>query len=187
MTSACTVSTPPIRYLQLSSASAPSGSQDTPVILIEAIDLPDYLLRDELARRIDDVTLRYDPYQRWAEPLDLAVQRVLAEHLGALLDTRQVVRYPDAPRSTPDWVLRMRLLRLERETSRAVLHGEASWARAGARGTTVHSVTVEETQPLRHGASGADAVRALNGLLERFARAMADALQVNGTTPTPTL
>jgi uncharacterized lipoprotein YmbA len=178
--SGCSVSTPPIQHLQLSSGSAAGGSRDTPVILIEAVDLPDYLLRDELARRVDDVTLHYNPYLRWAEPLDLAVQRVLADRLGALLDTRQVVRFPDPPRGDVDWVLRVRLQRLEREAKRAVLYGEASWVRPGTPDKTVSSLTMEETEALPADASGADAARALSELLARFARALADALQTTG-------
>ena len=175
--SACSVTAPPIRHLQLSSGAVTSGSRDAPVVLIETVELPDYLLRDELATRIDDVTLRFDPYQRWAEPMDLAAHRVLAEHLGALLDTRHIVRFPDAPRSDAEWILRVRLLRFEREESRAVLSGEAIWARGAAPGDTVHSVTMEEQQALPGDASGTDAARALGDLLERFARAIASAQQ----------
>ena len=177
---ACSVSTPPINHLQLSSANAAGGSRDAPVILIETVDLPDYLLRDELARRIDDVTLHYNPYLRWAEPLDLAVQRVLAEHLAALLDTRQVVRFPDPPRSEVDWLLRVRLLRFERAATGAVLHGEASWVRADEPGTTVGSVTMEETQTLPADASGANTARALSVLLGRFSRLIANSLPASG-------
>jgi len=173
LASACSVSTPPIRHLQLSSGARESGAQDDPVIVIETVDLPDYLLRDELARRIDDVTLHYNPYLRWAEPLDLAVQRVLAELLSELLDTRRVVRFPAAPRSEVDWFLSVRLQRFERESSRAVLLGEASWARATTPGDTVHSILMEDEQALPANASGAETARALNKLLERFAAAVA--------------
>lgn len=175
LASACSVSTPPIRHLQLSSGTTALGSRDDPVILVETVTLPDYLLRDELARRIDDVTLHYNPYLRWAEPLDLAVQRVLAEHLSELLDTRRVVRFPAAPRSEVDWLLSVRLQRFERESSRAVLLGEASWARAATPGDTVHSVLMEDEQALPANASGAETARALSDLLERFAAAVARA------------
>jgi len=178
--SGCSVSTPPIQHLHLTSGDTSGGSRDAPVILIETVDLPDYLLRDELARRIDEVTLHYYPYTRWAEPLDLAVQRVLAEHLGDLLDTRQVVRFPEPPRGEVDWLLRVRLLRFEHEATGAVLHGEASWVRAEEPGVTVHSVTMEETRLLSPDASGADAARALSELLERFARAVAATQPVTG-------
>ena len=177
---ACSVSTPPINHLQLSSGNAAGGSRDAPVILIETVDLPDYLLRDELARRIDDVTLNYNPYLRWAEPLDLAVQRVLAEQLAALLDTRQVVRFPDPPHGEVDWLLRVRLLRFERGATGAVLQGEASWVRADEPGTTVRSVTMEETQTLPADASGADTARALSVLLGRFSRVIANSLPASG-------
>jgi uncharacterized lipoprotein YmbA len=180
LAAACSVSTPPIRHLQLSSGSAAGGTRDAPVIVIETVDLPDYLLRDELARRVDEVTLYYNPYLRWAEPLDLAVQRVLADRLGALLDTRQVVRFPDPPRGEADWLLKVRLLRFEHEATRAVLRGEASWVRAGEPDTTVHSVTMEESRALPADASGTEAARALSELLERFALALADALQTTG-------
>ena len=175
LASACSVSTPPIRHLQLSSGATAVGSQDDPVILVEAVTMPDYLLRDELARRIDAVTLHYNPYLRWAEPLDLAVQRVLAEHLRELLDTRRVVRFPAAPRSEVDWRLSVRLQRFERESSRAVLLGEANWARAATPGGTVSSVLMEDEQALPANASGAETARALSDLLERFAGAVARA------------
>jgi len=91
---ACAVNVPRIEHLQLSADGVQPGSGDTPVLYLDAIQMPDFLLRSELLLRIDEHRLDYHPTQRWAEPLDIAIQRILARRLSALLDSAAVRRYP---------------------------------------------------------------------------------------------
>ena len=172
--SACAVTTPPISHLQLDAGPTATPSRDSPIVLIYRVALPDYLLRNELIVRKDDTMLRYDPYLRWAEPLDLGIQRVLARQLGGLLDTRQVIRFPDVARGTEDYRLHVDVHRFETLGQRAVLQATGRWE-AGDGPGTVASVDFDDSLALSDG--GAEVARALSALLARFSGELAAALR----------
>lgn len=52
---------------------------------VEPVRVADYLQRPQLVRRRSAVELEVDEYSRWAEPLDLALTRVLDQDLRVLL------------------------------------------------------------------------------------------------------
>ena len=172
---ACAVNAPPIQHFQLSDGSPPAATTDSPVIMLETIRLPDFLLREELLLRDGEYSLRYDPTRRWAEPVDLGVQRVIANRLESRLNTRRVSRFPQVPHGTTvDWRLTVTVEHLERDGSNALISAEGRWARA-SDDETVAVVTFSETSALS-GIDGNEIAAALSELLWRFADALADAL-----------
>lgn len=181
---ACASPSRPIRHLQLSAGDVASADSDSPVIVVDAVSLPDYLLRDELLFRDDEYTLYYDPFQRWAEPLDLGIQRVLASRLEGLIGSRQVVRFPDVARGPADWHLRIEFAHFEVRQGTAVIRAEGRWASAASPDTTTTVIEFEEQLPLA-GDDGPTVAAALSELLWRFSAVLADPLADSARLPQP--
>jgi uncharacterized lipoprotein YmbA len=177
---ACSLTaTQPISYLQLRSSERPPATGDNPAVEVDAVQLPDYLLRDELLRRRGDYTLHYDPYQRWAEPLDLGIQRVIADNLEGLLGTREVARFPRARSRDADWRLSIEVRQFELDGDRVRLRASGLW-RGVDRDTPTRSSAVEfeGSRPLAstETAEAARIAALLSELLEEFAATLANAL-----------
>lgn len=172
-TSACTVISPvpPITYLQLRSSGPVAPSGDTPVVVVGEIDMPDYLLRDELLRRRSDYTLRYEPYQRWAEPLDLGIQRVVADDLRRELDSRRVLRYPQASAAEDVWLLAITVNEFEAMDERVVMRASGRWV-AAADTRTAAIVNFDDSRRLEDATAG-EIAGALSALLRKFSSALA--------------
>ena len=178
---ACAVSSPPIQYLQLSAGTVTMPGQGTLTVAVDAIAVPDYLLRNELLLRDSAYSLRYRADRRWAEPLDLGIQRVLARRLAAELGTRQVSAFPEVARTPPDWELRVSVQRFEILEGRATLKAIGVWTPRDGTAQTKQQIEFEATQPLPEPATqlapNADVAIALSELLWRFAEALAEPLR----------
>jgi uncharacterized lipoprotein YmbA len=90
----CTTTSPPVSYIQLSDGGVPLGTSNSPRVLVDAVAVPDFLLRNELLMRVDEHRLRYNTSARWAEPVDIGVQRVLTARLSAALDSFAIFSFP---------------------------------------------------------------------------------------------
>ncbi|MEM1190241.1 MAG: ABC-type transport auxiliary lipoprotein family protein [Pseudomonadota bacterium] len=170
---ACAVSSPTINHLQLVALSEGKPASDSPRLFLDRVLLPDYLLRDELISREDEFTLQYDAQLRWAEPLDLGIQRVLAEELALLLDTRQITRYPSPAGNLVEWQLRVEIDRFERSGNTVQLRGRGYWSPGQDSSVTAATLDFDESVVPDSTDPGATA-RALSELLARFAVALAD-------------
>jgi hypothetical protein len=111
----CLGRTPPTTlYLLAALDSEPeraAGGIDA-VVGVGPVTLPEYLRRSEIVTRTGCqgseefcAELQLAELDRWAEPLEEAITRVLAEDLSILLATENVVRYPW--RSTPPVTLQV--------------------------------------------------------------------------------
>jgi uncharacterized protein len=75
--------------------NAPTGSAAGPGLVgVLPVLLPAYLERPQIVTWAAPGEVRIDEFLRWAEPLDVAVSRVVAENLGTLLSSVRVVRAP---------------------------------------------------------------------------------------------
>jgi uncharacterized lipoprotein YmbA len=79
--------------------------------------LPDYLVdrRETLTRR-NPTELAASPVDRWAEPLDSAIPRILGLDLSAQLGERPVVMYPWYETQEPDFQVAVDFERFEIDT-----------------------------------------------------------------------
>ena len=171
----CAANSPQIQHLQLSAGDAALPLKDAPLIVLDAIDIPDYLLRDELLHRESQFALRYDNTRRWAEPLDLGVQRVLGRRLQAALDTQQVLLFPQAPPRPADWQLRVTLTHFEATGSTASIAAEGRWEQKTGDTVIVESVVFEDSLSLS-GNGGEDIAQAMSQLLWQLADELAAAI-----------
>lgn len=161
-----------IQHLQLSAGNAPLATGESPVIVLDGIDIPDYLLRDELLYRESEFTVRYDAARRWAEPLDLGIQRVLGRRLESILDTQRVILFPDATARPADWQLRVTIEEFEAVNGTVRIAAEGRWEQENGDRIIRESVVYEDSLPLASN-SGDDIAKAMSELLWTFAEELA--------------
>lgn len=96
----CASSSPPSRFYVLSPiADTRTSEQEAqaaagPFISLGPIDLPAYLDRPQIVRYTNLHQLYFDEFERWAEPLERNVSRVMAENLAIMIPSRRIVTYP---------------------------------------------------------------------------------------------
>lgn len=81
------------------------------------VTLPEYVRRAEIVSRIDGTGLVLSSTDRWAEPLDRAVLRVLAIDLERTLGTGRLVQHPWYESDRPDVQIEIDFSRCERDES----------------------------------------------------------------------
>lgn len=114
-----------VRHYTLAPAAAPAPRGTTPTLAVGPVSIPDYLLRSDLVTRIDANRISHSADRRWAEPLDRGIQRVVAENLGALLDSTRVGPFPAIEARREGYRVALRVHRFEAEDQRAV--GVIDW------------------------------------------------------------
>lgn len=145
------------------------------------LTFPEYVLGRELVSRRAITGIESSRYERWAEPLDAAVARVLASDLSFLTGAR-VVPHPWFGSAAPDARVRIRFERFELEERRqAVL--SATWSLEDGSGAVLHERQSHLVRALDDpgGATAAGELsRALAELAEEITAAWAQAAQPPG-------
>jgi uncharacterized lipoprotein YmbA len=181
---ACSILAPrpdPSRFFVLE-AIPPAGvlpvrSAGNPFVGLGPIRLPDYLVdRREMITRRSATEVEPSKIDRWAEPLDVAIPRVLGLDLSSELGQQGVVLYPWYETQSPDFQVVVNFERFEIDAD-----GNAALvARFEARG--LHGPErrlYRETRASRTPATGDAAARAaaLSDVLAELARDIAAAIQ----------
>jgi uncharacterized lipoprotein YmbA len=122
-------SSPPVRYYVLSAGESTAPGNPTPTVGVGPVTVPEYLNRDNLVTGREGNTLAVADSQRWAEPLQEGVRRVLALNIAGLLNTQGIRTYPWQPDQAPDFDVRVSLLSLDVSGARASL--QAEWRVSG--------------------------------------------------------
>ncbi|MEQ8264053.1 PqiC family protein [Pseudohaliea sp.] len=162
-----------LRYVTLAPAGPPAARGAGPGLAVGPVTLPDYLMRGDLAERIDAHRISYRRDRRWAEPLDHGIQRVLVANLAARLDSAAVRGFP-GPGPAADTRVDLVVHRFEAEAGVAIaivdwtLHGSAGEGDL-ARGT------FDAREPLADERAVTQAA-ALSGLLSLLAADIAAAV-----------
>lgn len=155
----------------------PAGSEPLQnlVLGLGPIKLPPYLDRNEIALRLSPTQVTYSETDRWAEPLNVTMSRVLLQDLSSLLGTNLIVRYPWSNAAKVDYQIEIELEQFE-----ATKAGEAQLrARFGIiQGGTRTPLVVREASFNRPGATDTGAsVTALSALLGDLSQEIASALR----------
>jgi len=85
---------------------------------IGPVRLPGYLDRQEIVTRVAENRFDLFEYDRWAEPLDENLTRVLTQNLSILLRTDQLVAYPWPIDKKPHYRVELQVLRFESNSAR---------------------------------------------------------------------
>ena len=117
-------STPSSNHYLLTSriAGVPGGS--SPALGVGPVTIPEYLNRDAMVYRQTDNQLRVNASERWAEPLQDGIVRVLGLNLATRLDTDSVQSFPFHSQRRPDWGVKLRVMRLDTDDRQAYLVSE---------------------------------------------------------------
>jgi uncharacterized lipoprotein YmbA len=117
----CGTSQVPDYYLLTANAQPASGASSELIIGVGPIEVSDFLERPQIAIHSGTNRLEIDELNRWAEPLDSAVIRVMALNLAALLGTEKITGFPWRRDDRPDFAIRIAILALDHRQGQAVL------------------------------------------------------------------
>jgi uncharacterized lipoprotein YmbA len=119
--------------------------RQSPVVLIAPVSVPDLVDRPQIVTLGPGSRVQVSDQQRWAEPLKLAVGRLLADRVSGRLGLAQVWSYPAEPGSEPQFRINVALQRFDSEagvaasstllwTVRRMRDGQARSGRSETRG-----------------------------------------------------
>lgn len=177
----------PSRFFTLSALSQAEGGmekrtiQPPPLSLgIGPISLPGYLDRQEIVTRIAQNQVRLSEYDRWAEPLEEGVGRVVSQNVASILSAERITSYPWPTERRPLYQVEIEILRFETNTSQEAQLAARWTVRHTAKKDLVryHDTRLSHTAPER---STAASVAALSQVLADMSRQIARAIEeMNG-------
>lgn len=181
--SACST-TPASRYYLLDSLAAPANQEKTTGtssrLGIGTVNLPDYLNRQQLVIRGDGGRLLMRDGERWGEPLEDSVRRVLGDNLGRLLGPGRLVFLPTPPGVETNQRLQVEITAFE-ATAQQVVHLNARWSLSPAKGPgTLRESRIVQTIETGDASS---LVTAMNQALLQLAKEIAAESTGMGHTP----
>jgi uncharacterized lipoprotein YmbA len=102
------ISVPSSREAHFYGIAALNDSEVTPLelssnfaVAVRAIKIPAYLNRPHIVTQDEQHQLHFAQFDRWAEPLNEAMTRVIKENLARILPRAQIISYPvDFPTDT---------------------------------------------------------------------------------------
>jgi uncharacterized lipoprotein YmbA len=170
-----------------SEASAPSAPNVPNVRYgLGPIAVPDYLLRTEIVTRHDGTRIVPSATERWSEPFDRGVERVLAIDLERALGTRRIAHHPWYATDRPDLQIEVAFSRCEREDKGHVVVA-AHWT---LRQLPESGPAVERQSRIERNVAGADGAstalalsQALADLAAEIAQAIPASVQGAPTQP----
>ena len=145
---AACASAPPDQFYRLGAPglAATAVLRQSPVVLIAAVSVPDLVDRPQIVTLGPGSRVQVSDQLRWAEPLKLAIGRLLAERISARLGLAQVWAYPAEPGADAQLRVNVAVQRFDSETGvaasstllwtvRRVRDGATRSGRSEVRGT----------------------------------------------------
>jgi uncharacterized lipoprotein YmbA len=166
----------PSRFYVLTATSNTTGDvgsprPDGPTIGVGPIRLPDYLDRSQLVTRLGPNRVVFSDLERWAEPLEGNLSRVLVENLTFLLNTEKIVSLPALVPIPVRYEVPIAVQRFESDDEGTV-ELIARWAvRASADGKILHAAESRITE--KGGSHTDEVVAALSRALGRLSEEIA--------------
>jgi uncharacterized lipoprotein YmbA len=173
--------TPPSHFYILAAVSdsvAPVGEDEVVDVGlgIGPVYIPQYLDRPQIVLRENRNQLTLSELDKWAEPLEDGVARVLGEDLAKLLGTDRVLRFPWHTGSDLDYRIPIRVERFDGELGAEVML-VVRWKlfREGQRGALAQGHTRIERPT--EGASHRSLVKAMSAAMADLSRELAAAVR----------
>ena len=95
------------------SEGKPSASDPCVSIGIGPIEIPDYLERPQIVTRVTPNEIKVAEFERWAEPLEDNLKRVLAQNLSNLVCTKGINFFPWRRGIPMDYRVEMKIIRFD--------------------------------------------------------------------------
>jgi uncharacterized lipoprotein YmbA len=180
-------SSPAVHYYALESMDNYVAHDDegSPVLAVGAFRMPEYLNRSQMVTRGSGAEIIVDDVNRWAEPLDDAIHRVLASNLDVLLESLVVIAYPSAAVAYSDYRLIGRIDRFISDPD-GMVELRVQWGIADSGGTVQLSSRRAsfESQAAKPGDPGSIA-EAMSDVLAQYSRAIATEVESIGLAQVP--
>ncbi len=166
--------TPPSKYYLLAADATAMPGPGRISLGVGPVTIPDYLKARGMVLGRDDHLLQVSEYERWAEPLDAGISRVLLLNLASLVDTRKVYPFPWRTDTVPDYAVQVGVIQFAAGTDQALL--EATWTvTKPATGERVRQYLSRHSLPL--GSRQAEAVADVySALLLQLSEEIADVI-----------
>jgi len=166
---------PPVHYYALESMDKrlAADAEGSPILAAGPFRMPEYLNRSQMVMRGSGAEIIVDDFNRWAEPLDDSIHRVLASNLDVLLESVVVVAYPSSAVLDIDYRLIGRFDRFNADQDGLVVL-DAQWGVADSKGVVRLSPRRVrfESQATRPNDPGSIA-QAMSDVLAQFCRVIA--------------
>jgi len=162
----------PSRFFVLTAVSQPAAAGSGVSIGVGPLHLASYLSVPEIQVRASAAEIVRSPVNRWAEPLEEGLLRVLAQDLSAELGTRDVVLFPWYAEQQPAVQVSASIRRFELDPDGAgVLEARFEVAHLGAGGRRVVRDVAIRKPPAK--TDVADSVGALSEAVAELAKEIA--------------
>jgi uncharacterized lipoprotein YmbA len=164
----CTILAPapdPSRFFVLAAARGAASGASELALGVGPVHLAGYLAVPEIQVRASATEVRRGSVDRWAEPLEEGIARVLAQDLSSILGTREVVLFPWYAEQRPTCQVQVSVRRFELEPDGSGLL-EARYEVTNLAGRAGHVVRDVE---LRRPAAGSDTAASVVALSEALA------------------
>ncbi|MDJ0928900.1 MAG: PqiC family protein [Gammaproteobacteria bacterium] len=174
-------SSAPVRYFALEADTATGyelvATEEKPILGVGPLTMPEYLGRSQMVTRGPGAEMIVDDFNRWAEPLDRAIHRIVASNIDSLVDGVAVVAFPYSSMIAVDYRLIGRVDRFDAdETGRTIL--DVQWGIGRPDRTLMVAGRRRHYEVQARSASDPDAIaQAMNDLVNEFSRDVADELK----------
>lgn len=149
-------------YYRLDAPESLGETAPGPSLGIMPIEIPEYLSRSGLVRDAGNLTIEVSDTERWAEPLDSGISRVMAQNLARAIPTNDLRPYPWNSKRRPTVSLRLKITEMRALPGRATLTAETQLQLSdGAFTSELISLETNLSSP----ASGSDIAQAYSQLL----------------------
>lgn len=174
----CSTTSTPTRYFQLEPVAQQfeASSPNSRLLAIGPLHLPDYLDRPQLVTRSGSVELSIDDFQRWAEPLESALPRVIAANLGAMRDDLAALDHRHDSFLRFDYRLLGDIRQFDVDESGQVVLVVRWWLQDAQGKTLIPSTAGRYQVAAQDPGSTASSVEAMNRALELFSEDIAQAM-----------
>jgi uncharacterized lipoprotein YmbA len=116
--------TPASKYYLLSVEASNFPDGTSPSLGVGPIEIPEYLNRNALIYSREGNRLHIANFERWAEPLDSSIGRVVRLNLASLLDTQNIQVYPWSDSERPEYGVEVTVINMDANDQQARLIAE---------------------------------------------------------------
>lgn len=157
------------QFFVLNAVAPPTGVKSDVAIGLGPVTLPAYLGRPDMARRIDENRIAYDPEARWAEPLAQNFERVIAANLVQIMGPQRILTFPWYRTADLDYTVTVAVSRFERQPD-GTLALATRWV---VRDRHDAALAVETSLLTRPGGTPEQDAAALSSLVAELSQAIA--------------
>ena len=132
--------TPPSKYYLLSAEASNFPDGTSPSLGVGPIEIPEYLNRNSLVYSREGNRLHIANFERWAEPLDSSIGRVVRLNLASLLNTQNIQVYPWSENERPEYGVEVTVINMDANDQQARLVAEWHIYKTDNRETVVRRI-----------------------------------------------